>query len=240
MLASLQSTRWDWNAISALATIFLALSTFVMAWMTRKLAKGGVDEARNTNRLAEAAEEQRDIAARNEYSGRQPIFIPIIPRGTSPTDKIVFQLESGLHSEDINASFVDLPNSNKVSVRMVLINVGRGAGRILQHPSPISVKVSVGAGLEVKGEPDPIVIAPQDTVEILARGTPQMSTTLIARESVNGREAFAYLDFQYSDLNNEMITDCKVIFEKKENNRLRAIRVENSLPRRFNAEDATS
>jgi len=233
MPASIHPSNWDWTAISAIATTALALGTFWMAIMTRRLATEGIKEVDNANKLAKAAEGQRDIAARNEYSQRQPVFIPIFPRQRNEERLRAFKFQDGEVKRDCDASFINESATNTVSVRIVLRNVGKGAGRIIEDRSSNFVEVNVGAGMSTGGSPVPVVVAPGETVEIWAVGKPSMSTQLSSRSKIRGIEPFARVRFHYTDLTNSMVTECDILYEQYSDDELRPVDMQNSEPRPF-------
>jgi len=227
----MHSSDWNWTAISAIATIVLALGTFWMAFMTRKLAKEGVSEVSNANKLAKAAEDQRDIAVRNEYSQRQPVFIPIFPRQRNEERLTSFKFQDGEVKRDPEASFINTSSTNTVSVRIVLRNVGRGAGRIIQNSTTNIVDVDVGAGMSALGTPVPLVVAPGETVEIWAVGKPTMSSRISPRSKIRGIEPFVRMRFRYTDLTNSMVSECDILYEQYSDDELRPVDMQNSEPR---------
>ena len=237
MPASIHPSNWNWTAISAIATTALALGTFWMAFMTRRLAKEGIQEVSNANKLAKAAEDQRDIAARNEYSQRQPVFIPIFPRQRNENSLTGFKFQDGEVKRDFEASFINTSATNTVSVRIVLRNVGKGAGRIIQDSTTNIVDVDVGAGMSAKGSPVPLVVAPGETVEIWAVGKPSMSSQLSPRSSIRGIVPFVRLRCHYTDLTNSFVTECDILYEQYSDDELRPVDLQNSEPRPFTMED---
>lgn len=233
MPAFMHPSHWNWLEISAAATIALALGTFWMAWGTRRLGKQALIESGNAHQLASAAEDQRDIAARNEYASRQPIFIPIIPHRDSDTRVASYAVGNALIERHVEASFVSVQPTNNVTVRIVLRNVGQGVGRIIEAPALVLVTVAIGAGLETVGIPNPLVVAPGDTVEIWAIGRPKMTNQLVSDYIVRGVSPYARVEFQYTDLTDTMITDCDILFEQVFEDELRPIDIVNSHPRPF-------
>ena len=236
MSASIHPSNWDWTALGAIATFLLALGTFWMAIMTRRLAKEGIEEVNNANKLAKAAEDQRDIAARNEYSQRQPVFIPIFSRQRHEDRLEAFKFQDGEVKRDRDASFFNESATKTVSVRIVLRNVGKGAGRIIEDSSTNLVEVDVGTGMRAVGSPVPVVVAPGDTAEIWAVGKPTMSPQLSPRKTIRGMEPFARVRFHYTDLTNSMVTKCDILYELYSADELRPVDMQNSEPRPFSTE----
>jgi hypothetical protein len=238
MIGVIHPSSWNWTAISAVATIALAGGTFWMALMTRRLARQALDETVNAHILAKAAEDQRDIASRNEYASRQPVFIPIIPHIDTDNRQAPYPVAGGTTiQKHVEASFVHIAPSNTVTVRIVLRNVGRGAGRILQEPEPVLVEAAIGAGMSAPAGPNPVVVGPGDIAEIWAIGKPTMSPSPVPPMLIRGFEPYVRVRFQYTDLTNTMITDCDILFQEIRDKELRAIDLKNSSPRPF-PEDA--
>jgi hypothetical protein len=233
MFSSIHPSHWDWTAIAALSTVALAIGTFWMAWGTRRLGKQALAESVNAHRLAVAAEEQRDIASRNEYSASQPILIPIIPRRDTDDRTAQYIVGNTVIDKLVEASFLAITPTNRVTVRIVLRNVGQGVGRILQEPNGVLVEADIGSGFKANGISDPVVVAPGDTVEIWAIGTPTMSPSPVPEWIVRGNHPYVRVQFQYTDLANAMVTDCDILFQPVHEDELRPIDIVNSDPRPF-------
>jgi hypothetical protein len=209
-----------------------------MAWGTRRLGKQALIESGNAHDLAKAAEDQRDIASRNEYASRQPIFIPIIPHRDTDDRQSDYLVGSAVITKHVEASFVSIQPTNNANIRIVLRNVGRGVGQILQFPYPIRISAAIGAGLEALGTPSPVIVGPGDTVEIWAIGKAVMTRQIPPLEMVRGFTPYLRLQFQYTDLTNTMVTDCDILYDQAFGDELRPIDATNSHPQPFPIEES--
>ncbi len=106
-------------------------------------------------------------------------------------------------------------------------------GRIIQTPTSVIVNAAIGAGFEARAEPNPVVVAPDDTVEIWAIGKPTMSNFVIDPPSERGINYYARVRFQYTDLEYLMVTDCDILFDIAFEDELRPVDIFNSRPRRY-------
>lgn len=220
MSAAIHPSHWNWIEISAIATCVLAIGTFWMAIGTRRLGREG--------RI------QQDIASRSEYSLHQPIFIPIIPHRDTDSRTSQYTLTGGATIEKhVEASFFSNQPTNNVNIRIVLKNVGTGPGRIIQTPSSVLVNAAIGSGLEARADPNPLVVAPGDTVDIWAIGKPKMANLVMDTPSERGIAYYARIRFQYTDLSNLMITDCDILFDVAFEDELRPIDIFTTQPRPY-------
>ena len=180
--------------------------------MTRKLANQAIRETGNALRLAKAAEDQRDVAMKAEFSSRQPVLVPVTPESENYDGPTI--LSSGaIWSGHPRASFAFKSDDGAISVRVVLKNVGRGVASLAADREPPEIIATLDGGFQAIGTPTSRTIAPDEEFEIYFKNDSSTSATVSAASWPVGVTPAVVLTVIYTDLTESIEMLCQVWYQ---------------------------
>jgi hypothetical protein len=128
-----ESSGFPWEAVTALATLVLAVGTVVLAWSTRSLAGATCDDLRAQWRpaLIPATDPQSDRALRHDRQGNR-LDVRIRNGGRGPAHHIRTHLDPGGISPE-NWSLGSLPPGEEVTLTFVVYNLAAVAQVLMDY-----------------------------------------------------------------------------------------------------------